>query len=498
LSRAICPEVAQAIVAAAHEGIVVFDARGIIRAFNPAAERIFGHPASEALGRSLSRLMPGPHRARCDSHPAHPLASGKADVVETARQVDAQRRDGTVFPLELSVVRLELEGEPHFCAVARDVSARERSPSREARRARVAEAVNRLLRGSVGASLWSRRDLFEDALERLLALTGSQLGLIGEVLQTHEGRPFLKALATNDASWAAGTRRHHRKEAPREPELHPLSNLLGPTVQTGERVLSNEPAAERRGRRRAPGHPRLDAYLGLPVHFGGRLLGVVGLANRPGGYDVALAEELKPFLEAVGTVISGFHQLQARRKAEQDLYRAQQRLRILAAPDGLTEVSNRHSLMDALEDAFGRSRELELPFSVVFVDVDHFKRINEAHGHVAGDRVLRHLARLLRETIRPADIIGRYGDEKFVLAFLECDEPHAEGVAERLRQRVEGEPFPLDEAGSRSIQVTFSAGVAAWDESAHEAQDLVEWADRAAYRAKQAGRNRVRIHRRGA
>ena len=222
---------------------------------------------------------------------------------------------------------------------------------------------------------------------------------------------------------------------------------------------------------------------------------MVGLANRDGGYDEDLADALKPLLEALGSVIAGFQDLQARRRAEQDLYRAQQRLRILATQDGLTEIPNRTSLMDAIEDAFSRSRELGIPFSVVFVDVDYFKRINDEHGHLAGDHVLRHLARLLRETIRPSDIIGRYGGEEFVLAFLECDEPFAELVAERLRLRVEGEPFPIDESGSRTLHVTISAGIATWNESARSASDLVEWADRAVYEAKQAGRNRVAVHR---
>jgi diguanylate cyclase (GGDEF)-like protein len=262
-------------------------------------------------------------------------------------------------------------------------------------------------------------------------------------------------------------------------------------------VITNEPAADPRSGGLPPGHPRLDAYMGLPVYDGSKFLGMVGLANRHGGYDEELADSLEPFLEALGTVIAGFQNLRARRKAEQDLHRAQQRLRIMATQDGLTEIPNRQSLMDAIDDAFSRSKELGIPFSTVFVDVDHFKRINDEHGHAAGDRVLRHVARLLRETIRPADIIGRYGGEEFVMAFLECDEPFAEIVAERLRLRIEGEPFPVDEEGQHCIQVTLSAGVATWNESARSAADLVEWADRAAYEAKRAGRNCVRVHRRG-
>ena len=497
MSGTIRADAAQAIVGAANEGIVVIDARGIVRSFNAAAERIFGHTAKEILGANVSRLMPEPHRARHDEYLARHLESGKARIVGTEREVEGVRADGTVFAMELSVARIEIDGQPHFSGIVRDVSERKESESFQTQRSRVSDAVNRVLGGFVGASLWNRKELFDEALESVLALTGSEFGFIGELCQSPEGRPFLKAHSVSDISWNADTRRRYRSEARRGLEFRELSNLLGATFTTGEMVITNESSADPRSGGLPAGHPRLDSYMGLPVYSGSKFLGMVGLANRHGGYDEDLADALKPFLDAIGRVIAGFQNLQTRRKAEQDLDRAQQRLRILATQDGLTEIPNRQSLMDAFDDAFSRSSEFQIPFSTVFVDVDHFKRINDEYGHAAGDRVLRHLARLLRETIRPADIIGRYGGEEFVMAFLECDEPFAEVVAERLRLRVEGEPFPVDEDGKQCIQVTISAGVATWNDTARHAGDLVEWADRAVYEAKQAGRNCVRLYRRG-
>jgi len=497
LSGAIRPDVAQAIVGAANEGIVVIDEHGFVRSFNAAAERIFGRHAKQVVGQNVSCLMPEPHCTRHDGYLARHLESGEAPVIDREREVEGLRSDGTVFPLGLSIARLEIDGRPHFAGILRDVSERRQSERLQAHRSRVAEAVNRVLRDFVGASLWSRKQLFDDALEALLAITESEFGLIGEVFQTPEGRPSLKAHAATDISWNAETRRRYPREASRSLEFRDLSNLLGATVATGEMVIANEPSADPRSSGLPPGHPRLEAYLGLPVYVGSKFLGMVGLANRHGGYDEELADSLKPLVEAIGHVMAGFQNLQTRRKAEQDLHRAQQRLRILATQDALTEIPNRQSLMDAIEDAFLRSMEIGIPFSTVFVDVDRFKQINDEYGHAAGDRVLRHLARLLREGIRPADIIGRYGGEEFVMAFLECEERPAEIVAERLRQRVEGEPFPVDEEGKRCIQVTISTGVATWHESARHAGDLIEWADRAVYEAKQAGRNCVRVYRRG-
>lgn len=498
MSGAIRPDVAQAIVGAANEGIVVIDAQGRVRAFNAAAEGLFGRRARHVLGRDVSVLMPEPHRGRHGEYLARHLATGKARVVGTERRVEGVRVDGTVFPLEISVTRIEVDGEPHFAAVLRDASERSESDRFREQRGRVAEATNRLLRGFVGAAPWNRKPVFTDALESLLGITGSEFGFVGEVLHTTEGHPFLKAHAFSDLSWDSETRRRVRREGRMGLEFRDRTSLLGATFATGERVISNEPAADLRSGGLPPGHPRIHAYMGLPVVARGEFVGMVGVANRHGGYDEELAESLAPWLEALGDVILGFRDLQVRRKAEQDLCRAQQRLRIVAAQDVLTDVPDRASLMDAVEDAFTRSRELGIPFSTVLVDVDRLKDVNERHGRAAGDHVLRHLARLLRETIRPVDILGRWGSEEFVLGFLECDESYAELVAERLRRRVEAEPFPLDEERRRCISITVSAGVAIGNDAVHSAGELIAWADRAVAEAKQAGRNCVRVYRRAA
>jgi len=498
LSGAIRPDVAQAIVGAANEGIVVIDAEGRVRAFNAAAERLFGRRARHVLGRDVAVLMPEPHRGRHAEYLARHLATGKARVVGTERCVDGVRADGTVFPLEISVTRIEVDGAPHFAAVLRDASERSESERFRDRRGRVAEATNRLLRDFVNAAPWNRKPLFEGALESLLGLTGSEFGLVGEVLHSPEGHPYLKAHAISDLAWDSETRRRVRREGRMGLEFRERTSLLGATFATGERVISNEPAADLRSGGLPPGHPRIHAYMGLPVAARGEFVGMVGVANRHGGYDEELAESLAPWLEALGDAIAGFRDLQVRRKAEQDLCRAQQRLRIVAGRDALTDVLDRASLMDAVEDAFTRSRELGIPFSAVAVDVDRLKDVNDRHGKAAGDHVLRHLARLLRETIRPVDILGRWGSEAFVLGFLECDESYAELVAERLRQRVEGEPFPLDEERSRCIPITVSAGVAVGSDSVQSARELVEWAERAVGEAKHAGRNCVRTYRRAA
>lgn len=494
MSSGIHADVALAVIDSLSEGVIVIDARGIITSVNAAAERMFGRKTAELVGRNVSLLMPEPHRSQHDRYLKRHLQRGTPHGLGTPRELLGLRRDGQTFPLELTLAEVEVDGRTRFAGVARDVSERKEAETLLAMRGRVASAVNQILRGFITATLWTRKELFEEALENLLGLTGSQSGFIGELQETADGKPFLRTHAISDISWNAESRRVYREQSGPGLEFHNLNSLVGATLRTGEMVIANEPRSDLRSAGVPPGHPGFEAYLGLPIHAGGKLLGMVGVANRPGGYDEEIAFGLKPFLGAIGTVIAGFQDLQVRRRAEQDLYRAQQRLRILASQDGLTEVASRHSLMDAVEDAFARAGEIGIPLSVVFVDVDHLKRVNDAYGHRAGDCVLRHLARILRETTRPTDILGRYGGEQFVLAFLECEAPYARMVAERLRLRIEGEPFPADENGANTIPVTVSAGVASWDATIRSASELIDRAEQAAGEAKAAGRNAVRIH----
>jgi diguanylate cyclase (GGDEF)-like protein len=120
------------------------------------------------------------------------------------------------------------------------------------------------------------------------------------------------------------------------------------------------------------------------------------------------------------------------------------------------------------------------------VDVDHFKRINDSHGHAMGDQVLQRVAAVMVQSVRAGDILGRWGGEEFIVACVHCTAEHAVQVAEKIRQRIEATPF-----GTRQrIHVTASFGVAAMHDMTGFAETLRR-ADEALYRAKSEGRNRV-------
>ncbi|AGW12718.1 sensor domain-containing diguanylate cyclase [Megalodesulfovibrio gigas] len=187
------------------------------------------------------------------------------------------------------------------------------------------------------------------------------------------------------------------------------------------------------------------------------------------------------------------NELALRKQVEISLLESQERLRLLATTDDLTGVANRRKILTVLKAELDRTRRSLAPVSLIAVDADHFKRINDTHGHDVGDEALRHLADTLRRQVREVDLVGRLGGEEFAVVLPETALEEACLVAERVRKAVEDTPLVHDAC---PISMTISAGVAASgvgsDLSSQEgAQVLMKRADNALYLAKRSGRNRV-------
>lgn len=173
-----------------------------------------------------------------------------------------------------------------------------------------------------------------------------------------------------------------------------------------------------------------------------------------------------------------------------------QRIDVLEAEnitDPLTRVFNRRYLDSRLETEVTRANRYSLSLSVLMLDIDHFKRVNDTYGHHAGDVTLSTLCSLVKEDLRDMDVVARYGGEEFIVI---CTNTPIEGamlVAERLRRLIEAHPVEIpDEAGGiRTIQISTSIGAAGLNATLNSKEKLLEAADKALYRAKEQGRNRV-------
>jgi two-component system, cell cycle response regulator len=166
------------------------------------------------------------------------------------------------------------------------------------------------------------------------------------------------------------------------------------------------------------------------------------------------------------------------------------RLEALAQTDPLTQVLNRRAMTDRLAAELDRARRYDSVITLLMVDIDHFKRINDTHGHLVGDDILREIAALLVKGVRSVDMVARYGGEEFVVVLPETLEQGGVAFAERLRERIEATVF---ETSGLSLRLTASIGVATYPSPRLESvEDLFARADAALYRAKADGRNRVR------
>lgn len=218
------------------------------------------------------------------------------------------------------------------------------------------------------------------------------------------------------------------------------------------------------------------SWLGVPVVAHGACEGVLVVASRrPGAFTAADERLLGSLALQAGAALANAH-----------LYE-------MAMVDGLTGLFVRRYFDARLEQELERARRAGAPFAVAMLDVDDFKRLNDEHGHLVGDRVLRTIATVVREQLRGVDTAARYGGEEVALILPGIELPAALVHAERVRGAIAEQRVTLDDGGP-ALSITASVGIAAYpDSGADSGEELVRRADRALYRAKRAGKNRVEL-----
>ncbi|RRQ21788.1 sensor domain-containing diguanylate cyclase [Thiohalobacter thiocyanaticus] len=174
-----------------------------------------------------------------------------------------------------------------------------------------------------------------------------------------------------------------------------------------------------------------------------------------------------------------------------ELESANDQLAQLSRTDRLTGLNNRGYWEECLQQEFARFQRSKAACSLIMFDIDHFKPVNDTHGHQAGDEVIRVTAATLLNTVRTTDIAGRYGGEEFVVILTDTDAASARYVAERLRKKIEALTVEYE---GKAIDHTISLGVAELTPGLASHQAWLEQADQALYRAKEGGRNRVVVH----
>lgn len=170
-----------------------------------------------------------------------------------------------------------------------------------------------------------------------------------------------------------------------------------------------------------------------------------------------------------------------------------ERMTSLIIREGLTGLFNQIYIRQRLEEEFYRSKRYEHPLSLLMIDLDNFKALNDRYGHTAGDHLLKYFSQMISETIRPSDIAARYGGEEFLIILPETTRKEALTVAERIQKKISLYPFRID-SRKEEVQFTISIGVSTFPDSGQNAEELITLADMALYQAKKEGKNKVAIY----
>jgi diguanylate cyclase (GGDEF)-like protein/PAS domain S-box-containing protein len=423
-----------AVLDGVQSGVVTITERGLVESFNQSAVRMFGYDAHEVVGNNIKMLMPEPYRAGHDGYLGNYQRTGIRKIIGRRREVMGQRKDGSTFPLELGVYEAVLNDSKLFIGSVIDISFR-----------KAAEAELRIAATA-----------FE-----------SQQGM----MITDANSVILRV-------------------------NHAFTTITG---YTSAQAVGQTPRMLRSGRHGA------DFYRAMwdTIHRTGGWQGELWGQRRNG--------EVYPNWLTITAVMDNDGAVTHYVGAQFDITerkRTEDQVRQLAFYDALTGLPNRRLLIDRLSQAIAASARSGCHGAVMFLDLDNFKSLNDTQGHAVGDMLLTEAAARLKRCVRQMDTVARFGGDEFVvmLSHLHADHAasaaHAGAVADKIRASL-GAPYRLTLAaadGGATVEhyCTVSVGVALFVGQDASEDEILRWADKAMYQAKQGGRNSVRLYQPGA
>ena len=456
-------------------GIVVRDQAGRVQLCNEAFANLFLYRREQIVGHSLDSLI------SLEAGEANPLSKHPTPGQPVHQTISKKRKDGKTLDLEMHAISIALDGQMEGSyAIYKDISEQVKTAAQARDHS---ESLNRLVNE---LQLRTTQMTLLNEMGDLLQCSSSSMEAHAIVAQT--ARKLLVA-STAGALYVFKSSR----------------NLLEVVAPWGECSISRQPFAPdscwalRRGQPHWSEHPGGSAicphlenpapasYLCVPLVAQGDTLGVLHVQynriesnNRTEAFESLQESEQRLAVAVGGRVALSLAGLLLR-----------ETLRDQSIRDPLTGLFNRRFMEDTLGRELQRAKRRSQPLAVVFLDLDHFKRFNDIHGHDAGDAVLRSMAGLFQQHFRGEDVVCRFGGEEFAIILPEASAKNAAMRVEQLRQTAK--KFKVSHKEQILDTVTFSIGIAAYPEDASSGEELLQIADACLYESKAKGRDCVTI-----
>ncbi len=366
--------------------VVKVDTEGRFLFVSPSYCEVFGMTQEQLLGRTFMPLVHEDDRAPT----ARAMEALYRPPYACYLEQRAMTRDGWRWIGWSDTAVLDRDDTViQIIGVGRDITDRKRAEEADQRSRSMLSAIWAAQSAFITGS--DVRALFQSLLAALLEVTQSEYGFIGEVMHGADGQPYLKTSAITDIAWNEETRWLYRQTAATGMEFHNLRTLFGAVMTSGQPVIANAPAQDPRRGGLPPDHPALNAFLGLPFFHGSEMIGMAGVANRPGGYEQDIVTFLQPVLSTCATLITAERHRGERQAAEAQLQRlnleleqiVQERTAQLQAANKELEAfsySVSHDLRAPLRAIDGFSRALEEDYSERLDDQghQHLQRVRSA------------------------------------------------------------------------------------------------------------------------
>ena len=445
-------------------GIELYDADGLLMDANPACLRMLGvADLAQVKGFKLFEDPNLPDKAKAKLRRGKPVryeAPFDFEKVKELRLYETSKSGIVHLDVLITPVGVKRKAAPQgYLIQVQDITEQVRAEEEIKQRNQELTSLNR-----ASQAITSSLDI-QKVMDQIVDLTGSLVNAAytSIVLIEEDGSLGISAESFQEVS--------------------PLGSRARPQGITRQIIASQQPLVFDDVSNDGTHNPAVVAagvrsYAGLPVSVKGKVLGVLFVhSHTPGAFHDRLPL-LTTFANQVAVAIEN-----ARLFAE---------VQNLAITDPLTGLYNRRGLFELGRIEFARTRRFGRPFASMMLDIDHFKRVNDAYGHPVGDQVLQALAKHCQSSVREIDLVARYGGEEFVFLLPETNLEVAREIAERLRRTIANLSIPTEKG---ELSVTVSLGVAMYDENTLGLETMIARTDQAMYVAKHRGRNRIAVSR---